>query len=51
MRHNDKPKHQRWLYHLADMGLGKAILIIWAICLLTIAGALLLAKSIISIFK
>ena len=49
--HNDKPKHQRWLYHLSDMGLFKAILIIWLITWIAIGVALGLAKAIISIFK
>ena len=49
--HHDKPTHQRWLYQLSDMGLFKAILIIWLITWIAIAFALGLAKSIISFFK
>jgi uncharacterized membrane protein len=51
MKHLDKPKHQRWLYILSDMGLFKAILIIWMICFLAIGVAMGLAKAIISFFK
>ena len=51
MKHNDKPSHQRWLYQLAEKGLGKAILIICTICLVTVMLSLLLVKSIISHFE
>mgnify|MGYP003353191852 CR=1 FL=1 len=30
-RHSDKPEHQRWLYHMLDWGLGKAMLVVWLI--------------------
>ena len=49
--HYDKPGHQRWLYRLADMGIVKAILVIWLICLLAIGLSLLMVKFVISIFK
>lgn len=51
MRHYDKPGHQRWLYRLADLGLVKAIILIWAICWAIIVMSLLLAKAVISYFK
>ena len=49
--HLDKPTHQRWLYKLSDVGLFKAMLIIWGVCLVAIAGALLLVKAVLSGFK
>lgn len=49
--HLDKPPRQRWLYKLSDMGLFKAIAIIWGICLLAIAVALSLVKAVLSAFK
>ena len=50
-KHYDKPPHQRWLYQLSDHGLGKALLIIWGICVLIMVGTLLLIKAILSSFK
>lgn len=49
--HLDKPAHQRWLYKLADMSFFKIWMLIWAICWIAIAIALLLVKGILSIFK
>ena len=51
VKHHDKPGHQRWLYHLSDMGLFKALMIIWGVCLLAVLGALLLVKAVITGFK
>jgi hypothetical protein len=51
MKHLDKPKHQRWLYHLSDLGLFKAILIIWLVCWLAIGAALVMTKAVIAFFK
>ena len=48
IRHNDKPKHQRWLYHLSDHSWFKALIIIWAVCILAIGLALLLVKGILA---
>jgi uncharacterized membrane protein len=50
-KHSDKPAHQRWLYQLADIGLFKAILIIWGVCVLALVLALFLIKITISSFK
>lgn len=49
--HYDKPKHQRWLYQLADIGLVKAILLIWGVCVLAIIVALFLVKAVVANFK
>jgi len=49
--HLDKPSHQRWLYKLADIGMFKAILIIWGICLLIIIATIFTIKAVLSGFK
>jgi hypothetical protein len=49
--HSDKPSHQRWLYQLADMGLFKALFIIWGVCILAVVVALLLVKATLSSLK
>jgi len=51
MKHYDKPAHQRWLYILSDLGLFKAILVIWLVCWLTIGASLAMVKALISVFK
>ena len=51
MKHLDKPKHQRWLYRLSDLGLVKAIMIIWGICCIVIIVTLVLIKTLLSHFK
>ena len=50
-KHYDKPSHQRWLYQLADIGLVKAVMIIWGICVLAIVATLLLVKAVLAGFK
>ena len=49
--HLDKPSHQRWLYKLADIGLVKAILIIWGLCILIILATLGIVKAVLSSLK
>ena len=46
--HYDKPGHQRWLYQLSDLGLVKAITIVWGICIVTIIIALILVKIVLT---
>ncbi len=48
IKHYDKPGHQRWLYRLSDLGLIKAITIIWGICIVTIIVTLLLVKLVLT---
>ena len=43
-KHLDKPTHQRWLYQLSDIGLVKAIMLIWGVCILIIVITLVLVK-------
>ena len=47
--HYDKPPHQRWLYQLSDLGLVRAMLIIWGACWAVIVITLLLIKAILKI--
>lgn len=49
--HLDKPTHQRWLYKLADIGLVKAIMIIWGVCILAVVASLFVLKAVLSGFK
>ena len=51
MKHQDKPWHQRWLYELADMGIVKAIMLIWAICWIIVGISVLAIKALFSHFK
>jgi len=50
-KHYDKPLHQRWLYQLADIGLVKAIMIVWGILALVLIATLFVAKALLSGFK
>lgn len=50
-KHYDKPSHQRWLYQLADIGLVKAIMIVWGILALVLIATLFVAKALLSGFK
>jgi len=49
--HYDKPEHQRWLYQMADWGLGKAMLVVWLVCIGIIVLTLVLLKSVFGAFK
>lgn len=51
VKHYDKPAHQRWLYRLSDMGIVKAIMVIWAICWILIGLSIILVKVVISYFE
>lgn len=50
-RHSDKPEHQRWLYHMLDWGLGKAMLVVWLIVIGTLVLTLVVLKWIFNGFK
>ncbi len=49
--HYDKPAHQRWLYRLADLGIVRAIMFIWALCIILIVVSLLAVKAVLWNFK
>ncbi len=51
VKHYDKPGYQRWLYQLSDLGLVKALTIIWGVCIVTVIIAVLLVKFILTYFE